>query len=466
MGPILLISGVTGNIMGALVSSSMSRNCIKNKSNGLKLISKQTTDQSSKTDSPNLSIVTKWSLKNIAKVLPQRISDAFRKRQSRFNINQYLLKWFFLINLFNVVYVLLIRLIDVSEAQRVLKSQDRFGKDSVTSSWIAGYGWNYYMANYHFPTSKPFITLGFLIYVLFFMNQMVAINYPFTYKEILTKNRLRLAIIICTLYSFLWYLPTFKWFDIVKIYICNDGALSNTSLNASNSSSNSYTYMEYRQIEHYPIYNYVIERTQTPPIKQLWIFYQIMRELSTKVLPFFAMMLFKVLILRKTNTRQAEQQNIGESMTDCSSIVNPSNYQAGKGNVLVKFIKKINKIYPRDNLRETSVSGVNVSQNNPDRTIINSSTVPRYLQRLSEERKQHKKTMFILTLEFIFLLLPMSISQMMMDILSIRYHSRDLIIFYNICSLFEFVYISCTFYINFAFNPIYRSYVYGRLRTF
>ncbi|CAK9294037.1 unnamed protein product [Gordionus sp. m RMFG-2023] len=439
-GPVLFIGGVIGNIIGVIVSSSLNKPCIKVNINKCRIVSRVTssfkgrTTEASHCDSeghhPNVG--RRLTLKRMVRDVSQGIG--YRKR--RFNVNQYLLKWFFLINLFNVFYILLIQLIEVFEAQKVLKLQMRYGTKWIIYSWVASYEWNYFMANYNNPISKSFVTLGFLIYVLFFLNQMVAIKFPFSYKKVVTKKRLRFAITMCYLYSFLWYLPTVRWLKVIKIFICSNDPFDNHMAFNSSLAAN----FKYNQVKRYSIYNSAIHTEKTPPFRQLWILYQMLRELFTKILPFLAIMISKVLILRKPRI-SAKNQNLSDTITETITDFNLLNP-------------------PYSDIVKHNAQDI-PSNNN---TSVNLSIVPSYLQNLNRERRQHLKTMFILTLEFIFLLLPISISQMIMDILIPHYKGRDLIIFHDICILLELIYISCTFYINLAFNTIYREYVFQRLR--
>ncbi|CAK9293846.1 unnamed protein product [Gordionus sp. m RMFG-2023] len=472
--PILFVSGVIGNTLGAIVSSSTKN--IRLKLNKSSITSEARSSKNyegtsgiSPSDAENSrdpSVETKSTLlKDLTKVPPQRISNNnIRRKKKRFNANQFLLKWFFLVNLFNVGHILPIRIIDALEAQRMIKLQKRFGTESIMSSWITGYGWNYYMANYHIPICKSFVTLGSLVYVLFFMNQMVAIKFPFSYEKLFTKNRLRLAIAFCFFYCFLWYLPTIKWFDLIKIPICDNVIPSFDVLKASNLTSNSRANLVNRPIKQYFIYNYSIRREQNSLFKRLWAIYQILRELFTKILPFLSIMLFKSYALRKTKNNFLVQNLDGIRK---KPIIN-----SNKDSFYTKYIRKngfakfTGTMFSNKNDRQKDSKEMPYASNIP---LTNEpaavKVVPSYVQKLERERKQHKQTMFILTIEFIIFLLPISIMQMTTDYMIRYYNNREVIIFHNIFNVLEFVYISWSFFLNFAFNPIYRLYVYERLRT-
>ncbi|CAK9293811.1 unnamed protein product [Gordionus sp. m RMFG-2023] len=423
-GSILFILGVLGNTLGFIVATRVNKYHVKmlfkklipNSVMTFNGVSAQgqvpviALSESSLYHSPN----SKDEIGIRKRLQAQNLSIQGYKIRRLTNINQYLLKWFFVVNLFNVFRALGVRLLEIFEIGRVIKIYiDPRKNRSISSSWIDDFGWTFYTSKIHFPSTNPFIILGFMIYVLFFLSQMIAINFPFSYKRIFTLRNVRIMIVICFVYGFIWYIPTFNWSEMITIPICP--YKSNDYL--FHSLDGNHTYFHKSQFSanlSNPIifHTQVIKRVRKPILKELWVAYQVCRELFTKIFPFIAIIILKTMILRKAHTVRPRN-------------VNRTSRSEGSG------------------FRDSS----------------------RYQRRILKERKQHLKTIFILSIEFVVLLLPISISQAMMDLLIRRLTSRDILIWHTILNMLEFFYISCTFFINFAFNDIYRHYAIQRCRS-
>ncbi|CAK9293812.1 unnamed protein product [Gordionus sp. m RMFG-2023] len=457
-GSTLFTLGVIGNMVGMIVASSLNKHHVrllfkKFNSNAIMPLDGHSTQK--RMSARILSqkhmggVIHANEIANRSRQA-QNSSQQTYKRKKRINANQYLLKWFFAVNLVNVIWSLGVRLLEIFEIVRVIRiytdpKQDR----SISSSWVDDYPWNFYASKIHFPLTNPFITLGFLIYVLFFLSQMIAVKYPFSYKRIYTLKYLRIMIAICFIYGLVWYIPTFNWLKIVIIPICPYKSRDNIIQGFVKNDSHGIKF----QKPQFPInlsnpilfYSYRINQVDAPIFKELWVTYQVCRELFTKVFPFIAIIIFKMMALRRTN-RLVTKTDYGISFTTTITV-----FDSYKGSPNTQV--------------EAQNDGQNYLGEMESKSIgIGIQESSRYQQKIMKERKQHLRTMLILTIEFLVLLLPISISQILNDILLFKYRSKEILIWYTIFNMLEFVYISCTFYINFIFNPIYRSYVIMRFQ--
>ncbi|CAK9293809.1 unnamed protein product [Gordionus sp. m RMFG-2023] len=429
-GSILFIMGVIGNTLGLIAASPTnkyhSRNSFKNFNQVITKASNQgpLSHIEACDNSPCHSL--NYTVSKLVK----------RKRRSS-NINQYLLKWFFAVNLFNVFRALGIRLLEVFELGRAIRIYTDLNQHlSFSSSWIDDYGWNFYMTKIHFPTTNPFKILGFMIYVLLFLNQMIAMNYPFSYKKFFTIKRLRIIIVICFAYAVVWCIPTFNWLKIIAVTIC---PYKSNIENRSHITTFYDSQFSVNLSKKVVFYTYINNQVDKPIIKELWFTYQISRELFTKIFPFIAIIVFKMMILRRTNKIMLKID-----YENTITIDSRKDYSITQAGVITDGKNYNEELGSKGEGRMCSDS-------------------PRYKRKL-KEKNQNLKTMLILSIEFVVLLLPTSIYQILIDTLLLRRRYKNLMIWQTIFIIMEFIYICCTFFINFTFNDMYRHHVIKRFR--
>ncbi|CAK9289990.1 unnamed protein product [Gordionus sp. m RMFG-2023] len=376
----------------------------------------------------------------------------YRKSQGDVNFNIYFMKWFYLVNIFNDLTLILSPVMEYFGAQDLAHKKFWYGR-----------AWIHYHAHFHNPIVKPFVVWGFLIYVQYFGSKMVAVKFPFKYKIWMTLRNVRMSMLVALVYSVMWYLPTIKWREMIKARECDSTNITKMALNSA------LTMPSYKNLtpvnipRDYPylfpvglfneseslsklgeidqeagtFYYYIIYSPGEGKYKVMWIAYQIMREMFTKILP------FTIIIVSKMVTIFERVQVKSKVLTSTEKKIKSSNQKT-------KFLEQI-----------LSFGDKKVKTNADDNDEVSESINPQdsassEILKITKIKYGHKLTLYILTVEFVLLMLPVSVIQMIMDLLIPHHDKNKLLYIYCVLNILEFVYISCTFYINFIFNPYYR----------
>ncbi|CAK9297171.1 unnamed protein product [Gordionus sp. m RMFG-2023] len=402
--------------------------------------------------------------------------------EERTGVSRFLLKFFYSINAINVLTLITSPLMEVySMMELAWMSRPINNTHNLSQHWLFSYHWNSYLAYFHKPITKPLIVISFLIYVLLFITQGIAIIKPLHYQNIVTKCRANIFIILAFVYSFAWYLPTFMWKQTRKINICP--IVNFTEYDRE------YTYQPtkanyiFNTTLKYPIHLVFMYTIYSPAhntlTRYIWITYQISRELFTKCIPFLAIMAIKGrLILKKQPKPFCNDSLRGltyslENGTNNPLDISPQIFpmlSKSKSDILTNAAIKKNICEPLKNHPlesdtdsiQKSLNHSSISKNDP----VFSHSVLKRMKEIKVEHEMHIRTVFILTLEFLFLMLPVTLMQMSMDFFIIRYNELSLSLIYAVLNTLEFIYVSMTFYINFLFNRLFRRSVLQQLDEF
>ncbi|CAK9301076.1 unnamed protein product [Gordionus sp. m RMFG-2023] len=327
-------------------------------------------------------------------------------------INKFIIKWFLIFSLLTVLMQI---------ESPIMKIH---GDSVCCQTFWNSKTWKVYLGHLHYPITKTLMTFSFFLYFIFFGVQIVAVKYPTHFKGLVTKPRVVVIMIMFFVYCAIWYVPTFKWFYIVRIPVCQHGSNMKWSLEGSpNLSVFVYTYKYYVPL--------------TKKTQYIWGAYQTLRELCVNIIPFFALITIKWVVASKRRLSQPTFQAINH--------VTPSGLESG-----MNYIKEI--------------SGGVTRSNTEIRTTIEQTNFELELSNLRKkrlrEKEQHSKTLIILTIEFVIFLLPISIMEMIIDHLILHYNRRSISKWYVFLSTLQYMYYSLTFYINLSFNSIYRERVF------
>ncbi|CAK9289989.1 unnamed protein product [Gordionus sp. m RMFG-2023] len=411
-----------------------------------------------------LTILTEHYISPIKNTQSRNSGGTTKKRSRDVNFNIYFMKWFYLINIFNDFTLILSPLMEYFGTQDMAHKKLWYGR-----AWIK------YHAHFHNPIVKPFVVWGFLVYVLYFCSQMIAVKYPFKYRVWMTLRNVRIAMFIALVYSVLWYLPTMKWRIMIKANECEalnitedinstiviplfnrlkyaedmDDYSSLFSLGFNE--SNYLSALGKMDQEDDTFYYYVIYSPGEGRSKVIWIAYQIMRELFTKILPFTIIIVAKIVTIierAQAMTKVLTATEKRNASTIRSNIKQNSHKTTTLEHVLWFFGKN---------------TKIDVTGNEPESELQNATNSDRL--KMTKITSSQKLTLYILTVEFVLLMLPVSVIQMIMDLLIPHHDLNKLLYIYCVLNILEFVYISCTFYINFIFNPYYRHEIVGIIRS-
>ncbi|CAK9300747.1 unnamed protein product [Gordionus sp. m RMFG-2023] len=330
-----------------------------------------------------------------------------------------LLKAFYAINLVNLLFMFFYPLLE------------SFGEYYLWN-WN-GYAWKHYLATLHFPLAKTFLNLSFSICLIFATSKMVAILYPFYYREYFTNRRIKLVILGSFIYLLIWFIPSAWWYQVIEITnICD---------------------ME----PDFLLYLRNLVPLKTSRERNSWIIYGLLREFMTKYLPVIAIYIFNILFLKRKKNflrRKSEQHKLlnlatpdlllrdrkkVESTTSCSLNFQPDFINISND---MRLKRKSSKIFHLD----SSTSPTNV---------INIQEFK--MERKWKEYNINKRMLLINTLEFIIFLFPVSLYMIVIDFVDSHSISDRHELVLIVCTLVEYMFVTLTFYSNFLFNPGYRE---------
>ncbi|CAK9301078.1 unnamed protein product [Gordionus sp. m RMFG-2023] len=319
-------------------------------------------------------------------------------------INNFILKWFYIFSLITVL---------TSIGSPLMKIH---GDTICCRTFWNSKVWNVYLANVHYPVTKTLMSFSFFLYFVFFYVQMMAVKYPTRFKSLVTKRKVIWAMVVCFIYSLAWYAPTFKWYYTVEVLVCqNSPKLRLKEFDISSIS-----------VYYYKLY------IPSGDKKMAGQAYEILRELCVNIIPFFALITIKWIVVRR--------RRISFSLSTTNSVT-PSRLVDG-----TEFGKKICG----------SINTINTENKGTTKRIGEFSNNRSSKCRLRES-EQHSKTLIIITVQFIVFLLPISIMEMLVSRLMIHFSTVSVSHLYTFLGTLEYMYYSLTFYINFGFNGIYRQ---------
>ncbi|CAK9290779.1 unnamed protein product [Gordionus sp. m RMFG-2023] len=173
--------------------------------------------------------------------------------------------------------------------------------------------------------------------------------------------------------------------------------------------------------------------------ERLWTSYEILRELCVKILPFLGVVVSKLILIKRGSKIAAlilkNYSNYSEKNEITVPTVHDISTQKSSGKSLGPRINSSAIVYHQSEANKKS-----------------------WYDRKVEENKQHVRTGFILTIEFVVFMLPLAIIEILKEIVVVNAVTMSMV--YVLLSLLEFVYVTCTFFINLAFNRLYRKYFY------
>ncbi|CAK9300908.1 unnamed protein product [Gordionus sp. m RMFG-2023] len=381
--------------------------------------------------------------------------------------HQYILRWFFSCNLLNSMLLIL---------SPILKSYS----NNLKGFWVS-YGWMKYIARYHYPISKPLLSFGTLIYVLFFTVQMLAVTRPYSYKRRITRHRIKVVLALMFMYCFVWYLPINTWLRCRENIICDKPFEGIANLNFDDANNLSFIPIYFNNdtgkyfLSAHTMYDYEWNiRDLNYKFNIYWEVYQSTRELFVNILPFFAVLWFKVIVLKRRGLKIGyNSDNVTISGGENRKMYLLISERGKKSkSPLHHYLERESSNSIRNLNNDLHLSPVNTKEFT-DRTpnmkpskragnvkkFFNKSPNFRLFNfsQKNTESRQHLKTLFILSVEFVFLILPISGAQMFMDFIYAKHDRYLLASLYIFFTTLQFVYVSCTFYINVAFNVYFRK---------
>ncbi|CAK9301080.1 unnamed protein product [Gordionus sp. m RMFG-2023] len=340
-------------------------------------------------------------------------------------INKFILKWFF-------IFSLLIVLTEI--ASPLMKVH---GDYICCQTFWNSKKWNVYLAYVHYPITKTLMAFSFFLYFIFFGVQTMIVKYPTRFNSLVTKRRVIWIMLMCFVYSALWNIPTFRWFNAIEVFVCPKRPhLTRFSERKTN------FVRDINESIILPILVYAYEiYVPSSSEKHPWQIYQMLRILCVNMIPFFALIMTKWIVIRKRRVI---------TIFKVINSVTPSNLDRR-----IKIIKNINGHMEPSNARSRirTIEGMNFELGN------NSASKSR-----SKERKQHSKTLIILTFQFIIFLFPISIMEIIILHLLINHDKGSVSHWYIFLNTLQYMYYSLTFYINLSFNNIYREDVFKSLK--
>ncbi|CAK9301067.1 unnamed protein product [Gordionus sp. m RMFG-2023] len=335
-------------------------------------------------------------------------------------INKFILKWFF-------IFSLIIVLTEIGSP--LMKVH---GDYICCRTFWNSKKWNVYLAYFHYPITKTLMAFSFFLYFIFFGVQTMIVKYPTRFNSLVTKRRVIWIMLMCFVYSALWNIPTFRWFNAIEVLVCpkrsSPTKFSERKTNFVKDKNKTLPILVYA----YEIY--VPSSSEKLP----WQIYQILRILCVNMIPFFALIMIKWIVIRKR--RVIIPIKVINSVT-------PLNLDR------VKVTKNVNMETSNARSGIRTIEGMNLELGN------NSASKSR-----SKESKQHSKTLIILTFQFIIFLLPISIMEIIILHLLINHDKGSVSHWYIFLNNLQYMYYCLTFYINLSFNEIYREDVLKSLK--
>ncbi|CAK9301075.1 unnamed protein product [Gordionus sp. m RMFG-2023] len=335
----------------------------------------------------------------VNKSMSVRLKNSNNPSANSLYINKFILRCFFIFSLITVL---------TQVGSPLMKIH---GDTLCCQTFWNSKSWNSYLANFHYPITKTLMAFSFLLYFIFFGVQMIAVKYPTCFNSLVTKRRVIWIMVICFVYCVIWYAPTFKWYYVTKVLIC-----PNKLHRARFFEDNTMFYKGIRETSMTIfIYAYELHLPITREARHRWAAYETLRELCVNIIPFFALVAIKWIVVRNRRTTATAFKII--------NYVTPLRLNERVGNYF--------QVTPRG-----------AAANNIRR---------------SKEREQHSKTLIILSIEFVIFLLPASIMEIIIDHLVLHYNRRSVSHWYTFLNTLQYMYYSLTFYVNVCFNDVYRQ---------
>ncbi|CAK9294116.1 unnamed protein product [Gordionus sp. m RMFG-2023] len=347
-------------------------------------------------------------------------------------IRVYLTRIFHAVNLVNYIFMILYPILDKFSEFHSIPFRNRLP-------------WNLYKIYYHAILAKTLVNFSFGIYVIFAVSQMIAIVYPFYYKQYFTFRRIRIMIAICFFYCLAWYVPSIWWFKLLKFEnVCGDDRGSVVY---------SLTYSTYNSKEE----------------RYGWISLAILMETFTRFLPVVIILILNYFSLkRKRSKLNWRSENALSNLQNATIVSNNRSVVPESGEnrpSVINFPGYEDK--SKIECSTTSISAIGIGKISKTGSKTGSKKDSKiYLQsqqkvkQIELEYRMSVRMLAILMLQFVVFLFPVSIYLITLEFLDLRTSGEsDMIL--AVCTLLEYSYISFSFYLNMMFNPGYRKNAYN-----